>query len=540
MLVLVTDDQTVEQMRAMPRVQALLADAGTTFEQAVVNYPLCCPSRATLLTGQFAHNHGVLSNSAPLGGYGRLPKHNSLPLWLQRGGYRTIHLGRTLNLYGWGNPYAIPPGWNEWYTPVGSHAFRYWGYTINENGLLATYGADEDPLGYQTDFLARRGADIISRVAPLPTPFFLLVSFLAPHTGRPSEPGDPTLLGTPAVAPRHRGAFANERLTRHPSFDEADVSDKPVHIRNRTPIPPEYQHAMEAAWKQELESLLAVDEGIALIVEQLAAAGELDNTVVFFTSDHGFFHGEHRIRAGKGLPYDPALRVPLIVRGPGVPAGERRRQLVSNADIAPTILDAAGVEPGRRQDGRSLFPLLADKRLEYGRDILIEGSLQGAVRPTWAGLRTYRYQYVQHENGERELYDLERDPHQLQSLHDDPRYAEVRGILRRRLARLRDCLGEDCYEPPRLRIRVKPGRCAPPRFRAELVGSGVRVTRRVEYYIKRARVGRSRRAPFARRPWRSGVRPKKGFVLRARAHTLDGRVVTVDRELRACPRGRSR
>jgi hypothetical protein len=313
------------------------------------------------------------------------------------------------------------------------------------------------------------------------------------------------------------------------------VSDKPVHIRNLTPLPPERQHSIAAAWKQELESLLAVDEGIALIVDRLAATGELDDTLILFTSDHGFFHGEHRIPAGKALPFDPALRVPLIMRGPGVPVGERRRQLVTNADIAPTILAAAGVEPGRRQDGRSLFPLLEDKWLEYGRDILIEGSLQGAARPSWAGLRTYRYQYVEHESGERELYDLKHDPHQLQSLHDDARYADVRGILRRRLARQRDCLGEECYEPPQLRIRVEPRPCTPPRFRVELVGSGVPVTRRVEYFIKRARVARTRHAPFARRAWRRHVRPDRDFALRAQAHTLDGRVVTLDRELRACP-----
>ena len=194
------------------------------------------------------------------------------------------------------------------------------------------------------------------------------------------------------------------------------------------------------------------------VLRALRAAGELDDTLVIFTSDNGFFHGEHRVQSGKVLPYEPSIRVPLLIRGPGVPRGAHRHQLVTNADLAPTILDAADARPGRVQDGRSLFPLLRDThRREWGRDLLIEGGDGGANQ--FDAIRTYRYVFVQYVNGEQELYDLKRDPFQLQSLHADPRYAAVKAELARRLGALAVCAGKGCRARPdaKLHVRAKRG-----------------------------------------------------------------------------------
>ncbi len=510
-LVLMTDDQTLESMRVMPNVRDLLARRGTTFTRSFVSFSLCCPSRATFLTGQYAHNHGVLGNKPPIGGYGKLDTSNYLPLWLQRAGYRTIHLGKFLNGYGRDRPATeVPPGWNEWYASVDPSTYRFWGYTLNENGLLNTYGVGRNPIFYSTDYYSQRAVDLIARNAPRKQPFFLSVAFLAPHAGAPREPDDPRGIGTPAVAPRHRDRFAGTPLPSSPAYNEADVSDKPAYIRALPRIGPGRAAQIQENYEQRLESLLAVDEGIARILGALRTAGELDDTLVIFTSDNGFFHGEHRVQNGKVLLYEPSIRLPLILRGPGVPEDAHRGQLVTNADLAPTILDATGAQPGRTEDGRSLFELLRDPGREWGRDLLIEGG--GAPgKGEFDALRTYRYLYAEYSNGDRELYDLDRDPYELQSRHADRAYASVRKKLARRLASLKNCAGSSCRTGPRVRLRVRG--CT-----ARVSGSGLE---RVNFHSDRR--SRDRRAPFRA--------VAAGRKLRARVRTLDGRVVTLDRRL---------
>ncbi len=251
---------------------------------------------------------------------------------------------------------------------------------------------------------------------------------------------------------------------------------------------------------------------MAAIMAALRAEGELDDTLIVFTSDNGYFYGEHGIQNGKVLAYEPSIRVPLVLRGPGVPAGARRRQLVTNADLAPTILAAAGGVPGKVQDGRSLFPLLDDPGLEWGRDLLVEGAA-GLNQPAYDALRTYRYTFVEYTTGERELYDLERDPFQLQSLHADPAHAEVQEELARRLARLRDCAGTDCWAAPRLRLTLRS-------CRARVLGPA----------IERASFRSGRRVNDRRPPFSARV---AGARVRVRVRTLDGRVRTLDRVLPA-------
>jgi N-acetylglucosamine-6-sulfatase len=444
-VVLMTDDQTLRSMRAMPRTRALIGDQGARFANSFVSNPRCCPSRATFLTGQYSHNNGVFTNGPPLGGWQRLRgTTNWLPTWLQAAGYRTVHTGKFLNHYGLDDPTEIPPGWDEWYGTIDPTTYRYYGYTVNENGELRTYGRDHDPRYYSTDFAARRAVGIVERLAPAAQPFFLSVAFLAPHTGGPHEPGDPSGLGTPAIAERHRGAFAHLALPRGGAFDEADVSDKPPFLR-RPRLRARAAANIEALYRQRLESLIAVDEAVEQIVAALRDSGELENTLIVFTSDNGYMAGEHRLPHGKAKAYDPSIRVPLMVRGPGVPAGSRPRQMVVNADLAPTILDAARATAGRVLDGRSLLPLTRDPALGRHRPVLVEIAKGAGLKTT--AIRTRRWLYAAHANGTSELYDMAADPHQLRSLHAAPDLAGVRAELAGRLAALRRCSGPACRRP---------------------------------------------------------------------------------------------
>ena len=530
-LVVMTDDQTVESLRVMANVQRLLAERGTTFTNSFVSYALCCPSRATFLTGQYPHNHGVLGNQAPNGGFYKLDSSNTLPVWLQRAGYFTAHVGKYLNGYGTRNPREIPPGWNDWQGSVDPSTYRFYGYTINENGTPRAYG--NDPASYQADVYTEKALALIRARAPQTQPFFLSLAYLAPHSGGPREADDPANQATPVPAPRHRNRFASEPLPQPPSLNEADVSDKPAAMRSRPLVGPRRLAAIRENYRQRLESLLAVDEGVARIVGELERLGELDRTLIVFTSDNGFFHGEHRVPAGKVLLYEPSIRVPLIVSGPGAGRGRNSAVPVSNIDLAPTIAAVAGATPGRRLDGRSLLPLLRDPGIGWGRELLIERE-PGAAN--FAALHTPRYVYAEHASGERELYDLRIDPHELQSRHADPAYDALRARLARRLADLRRCVGDACRRGPLLALGVRAASpCVRSRFTVSLAGPESALVVRAEFSV-----GGVRRAVDVARPhqrsFTSRVLLPRRFttLVRARAFLADGRVVTYDRRVRRC------
>jgi N-acetylglucosamine-6-sulfatase len=540
-LLLMTDDQTVESMRVMPEVQRLLADQGTTFDNSFVDFSLCCPSRATAFTGQYAHNHHVKGLAPPLGGYTKLDTSNWLPLWLQQAGYRTMHLGKFLNGYGSQNPdpHEVPPGWDVWQGSIDPSTYDYTHFTLNENGTLVDYGGPDEPGVYQTDMYAERASELIERYGGSPQPFFLSVGFLAPHHGGPMELDDPPGLRTPAVAPRHQNAFASQLLPMPPSFNEFDVSDKPGAVRGRPLLIPERIASIQEEYQQRLESLLAVDEAVTRITAALDRTGELDRTLIIFTSDNGFLHGEHRISTGKVFVYEPSIRVPLIMRGPGVPRGEHRQQLVENTDLSPTILDAAGGIPGLPQDGRSLFPLLRDGGLEWGRDLLVEGR---ATALSFRALRTPRFLYARYASGTRELYDLLRDPDELDNRARDPRYKLLRRELAKRLERLRLCQGGACSAAPRLAMRLRPaGGCVPGSLHVSVVGRDRKRVRRVTFYAGGRRVGVARPVGIARTSRRvqrlirtPHLRAGRRFKLRARVTLDDGQLLTVDRIRRTC------
>ncbi len=528
-LVLMTDDQTLESMRVMTNVNTLLAARGTTFTNNFASFPLCCPSRATFITGQYGHNHTIMGNAAPTGGYDKLaPTHaNTLPGWLRQAGYQTVHIGKYLNGYGRARPTEVPAGWAEWYGSTDPSTYRFYNYTLNENGRLVTYGAGA--ANYQTDVYGRKAVDVIRRLAPAPQPFFLSVAFLAPHSGGPRDADDPANQATPSPAPRHRNRYAAEPLPAPPSLNEADVSDKPAGIRNRALIRPARLNGIRENYQQRLESLLAVDEAIRDIVAALEATGELSRTLIVFTSDNGFFHGEHRVPSGKVLVYEPSVRVPLILRGPGVPAGIKRTNLAANVDLAATILDAANARPGRRLDGRTLLPFARDSLVRSGRDILLETTGYSAIR-------TPRHVFVQHTSGEQELYDLTADPHQLQSLHADPRFASLKTDLGARLTRLRACAGDACRRGADLRLssRYRRGRagCVRSIVRLRIAGSAASRISSVSFYRGRTRIRRDSRAPYT-----ASISPRRlrtRTLVRAVVTLRDSRSQSLDRPLRAC------
>jgi N-acetylglucosamine-6-sulfatase len=434
-LVLETDDQTLADMSVLPKTRALIGDRGTTFTNSFVSYSLCCPSRSTLYTGQYAHNHGVLSNKLPTGGFTRLDTSNWLPLWLQAAGYRTMHVGKFLNGYGKDAPPTVPPGFEDWNGFVDPSTYSYYGYTVDENGVLRTH-----PGVYSTHFITAKANELIAAAAPGSRPFFMSVAWVAPHSGAPRDPDDPPGLATPSPAPHYANVFASAPLPRPASFNEVDISDKPLALQARPRFGPQRIAGIQEAYQQRLESLLSVDDAVASIVAHLRSVGELDNTLILFTSDNGFFAGEHRVATGKVLVYEPSIRVPLLMRGPGVPRAAKATQLVSNADLAPTILDAADATPGRVEDGRSLLELVRDPGVQWGRELLLEAG-SAAQGLTLHGLRNYRYKYVEYADGESELYDLERDPDELTSLHADPALAGLRSRLAARLHALETCAG---------------------------------------------------------------------------------------------------
>jgi N-acetylglucosamine-6-sulfatase len=539
-VVLMTYDQTLASLPVMQQTNQLLGQQGTVFEQAIATFPLCCPSRATALTGQYAHNHGVLSNKAPFGGHRRLDHANSLPVWLQSAGYRTMHVGRYLNGYEYVD--GIPPGWSDWYASPHSAAFNYARWRVNENGALIQYPVADHPGEYLTDFQGRRARELIERAAPGEQPFYLQVWFVAPHRAGPRDPDDPTTQGTPSPAPRHRDMFAAATMPRPPSFDEANMYDKPQEVYDRPRLSPAIQAGIEENWRQELESLQAVDEAVAGIVDTLARTGELDNTLIVFTSDNGYMHGEHRAKAEKVLLYEEAIRVPLLMRGPGVPHGFADPRPVANIDLVPTILDATGVAPGRFMDGRSLLDQVADRTAWSGRDILIEnGRGANSVGP-FRAIRTNRFVYAQYINtGEYELYDLDRDPYQLRSVDGSDRYAAVQRDLASRLRRLRSCAGAGCQRGPSLKLRIRssgrplsPGACPRGDIRLRLGGRDRQRVTEAEAFVGHRRIATVEGPPISKRIHRPRVRPGRRYRLRVQAELRDGRIYTLDRRLRAC------
>ena len=444
-LVIETDDQTVESMKVMQNVNTLIGAQGATFANSFVNFSLCCPSRSTFLTGQYAHNHRVLSNSGPEGGFQRfesLHATDNLAVWLRHAGYYTALVGKYLN--GYNNKPPKPPGWSEWHA-VAPDDQRVYDYTINNGGVVTKRG--HDSADFKQDFLTDKAVNFIGRRAPKPQPFFLWLTYTAPHIALGSSPRPPSdCEAAPQPAPRYAHAFDSAPLPMPPNFNEADVSDKPAAIR-ALPLLNDAQIAdIRRKYRCQLESLLAVDDGVGKVVDALQAKDALDNTLIIYTSDNGYFNGEHRIPKFKNHGYEESIRVPLEMRGPGIPQGVTVNPLVINADLAPTIVEAANADPGLTMDGRSLLPIVRHPGITGDRELLIERPPEASRPnvPSFEAIRTRRYLYSEHSTGEVELYDLRNDPFELQSLQDDPAFNQVKERLSKELHQLQDCAGSGC------------------------------------------------------------------------------------------------
>lgn len=439
------DDATADDVAAMPAVQSLLADQGANFTNAYVPFPECCPSRATLLTGRYPHNHGVLDSRLPDGGFATFDDRATLGTWLDAD-YRTGLIGKYLNGYGSnGSSTYVPPGWDYWAAPFGgTDVFDYLDRTLNVNGTLTPFRNY-----YATALYGDLTREFLADAATGDEPFALLTNFIANHGGKPNEAGDPSLT-SPYVHPDYQDTVLPS-LPDDDSINEADVSDKPGYVSRREPLTRDRLAEIAEVHAQRQEALRSADEEIAATVEAMDAAGVLDSTYIVLMSDNGYMEGQHRISHGKSVPYQPAVRMPLIIRGPGIAPGTTVDALVGEPDIAPTILSLLGqtkAQTGPDLDGRNLLPLIQGTEQPTDRPILLEignvetdpgnKTLRGVVTP--GGWKFVDYV----TSGEDEMYDLRLDPYEQDNLYGSARFAQ-RGLqLRQLLDDYVDCAGRDC------------------------------------------------------------------------------------------------
>ena len=490
LLFILTDDLDFAEVAFMPYVNRLIKAQGVSFENYFASASLCCPSRATTLRGQYAHNTGVLNNgegSDQRGGFAAAQKNgleaSNLGAWLQAGGYHTALIGKYLNGYPGSNKLTyVPPGWTTWISPSAGTPYSNYDYTLNENGQLQGYG--NQPKDYGTDVYAAKTVEVIRQSAAVKQPFFIYFAPLAPHV--------PDI---PAV--RHLGLFPEAKVPRNAAYNEQDVSDKPAFVRSRPLMSPTLQEEIDELYRRRLQTLQAVDEAVAQFVRVLRETGQLDHTYIIFTSDNGYHLGQHRLPAGKRAAYETDIHLPLFVRGPGVPKNVVRSTIFGNVDLAPTIAELAGVTPPAFVDGRSFRPFLQAKppavktRAAYllehwgegkplpekelkgineprdhdrytapakahpfilknivPKGLRLPGVLPEAREiPNFSGLRTPRYTYVSYKTGEQELYDLRRDPLQLSNLATSSNPAPPTQLLKRlneRTRQLASCKASVC------------------------------------------------------------------------------------------------
>jgi N-acetylglucosamine-6-sulfatase len=441
---ILTDDLDLKSISVMPKLKSLMIDRGVSFANYFVTYPLCCPSRASILRGQYPHNTQVLGNRPPLGGFQKFvetgAERSTVATWLHAAGYRTGYFGKYLNGYPEGNAQThIPPGWDIWNSPAGGRPYSNFNYRMNENGRLVSYG--DRPEDYMTDVLARKAGEFIRQSAQANRSFFIHLSTYTPH-------------GPATPAPRHADSFAGVTAPRPPSFNETEVSDKPEWLRARVPLTDRQIGRIDDLYRRRLQTLLSVDDLIGTLVDTLRATGRLQQTYIFFTSDNGFHLGEHRLPQGKNTAFEEDIRVPLIVIGPGVAEARTIEHLAMNIDLAPTWTAIAGATMPAFVDGRSLLSLLsaAPPRVDTWRQmVLIEHysptragrRARAAAIPDYHALRVKDFSYVEYATGERELYDLRSDQYQLQNVYQTADRGLV-ATFSARLAALKRCTGASC------------------------------------------------------------------------------------------------
>jgi N-acetylglucosamine-6-sulfatase len=484
-VMVMADDMRTDDLRFMPSVRRLLVGTGLTFRNSFSPYPLCCPARASFLTGRYAHNHHVFSHKSPYG-FRAFDDSRTLATALHGAGYNTGFIGKYLNGYGAQRSLVtgensfryVPRGWSDWYgavsRPPGSRytaggTYNYTHTIFNVNGRI-----DDTHRGqYQTNVIGSFARKLVGKYHRSTKPFFLYVSAVAPHFGAPYEKGDPIhvrradgsrfRLATPARPVSVRGRF-NKVIPRASGLpvdggsSEADVSDKPRPMNRVADLSSAERSAVRNLTRQRAEALFVLDQQVARLVARLKSTGEYANTVFMFTSDNGYFLGEHRQRQGKIKPHEPSLRVPFVVAGKGVPHGERFDP-VTTPGVTATIAQLAGVR--RRMpfalDGFSVVASMSADR-GWRVPVVTEGMVGGSTFPAQAalkasgfhdarntiGIRTGRWKYVRYSTGQAELYDLDADPNELRNVITDPRLDDVRAALQRLWLDYKDCLGRTC------------------------------------------------------------------------------------------------
>lgn len=458
-VLIMTDDMALSDLEQMPRTRRLLGGRGMTFTEGLAPNPVCCPARASVLTGMESHNNGVWSNKAPHGGYGSLTEGTRLPEWLQEAGYRTAFLGKHLNNFT-SSSAEQERGWDVLDALVrGVYAYR--SFTTWDNGRLHAVRR-----GYVTDHLSRATGKAIRRFdRDDAAPFFLWAGHVAPHAARPRTclAGDCWRLPIPASEDKGDFAGVTSPTRSLPSYNHKNGLDKPPFLR---PLRRQSRHDIDDRHQRRIESLQSVDRSVAETVRQLRESAELRRTMLVFTSDHGYLLGQHRY-VGKRLPYEESLRVPLLVRAPGVPPGATSDQLTTSVDLNRTIVELAGAESPHALDGVSMLPALAGGEgarsvtlLQSGATVAYEGdgsTLGGEPADhgwLYRGYRDERYTYVRYPDpsGEstqtfEELYDRWVDPYQLSNKVGSDAYEEVLARARKRAQQLATCAGSQCHPP---------------------------------------------------------------------------------------------
>ena len=470
LVVIMTDDQSASTMteRYMPHTFDLLVEPGTVFTDFIASTPICCPARANFYTGQYAHNNGVFQNEP---GYdGLIGKENVLPAWLRETGYRTALVGKFMHGYEDAvDPASTPaPGYTDWF---GMLVNSYYRYVVSDDGVPMRFGGA--PQDYATSVINRRAVDLIDEYAEGDAPFFMHVAHVAPHSHRTKGS---VCDKSAQPAPRDVGRYSRAIFPKPPppSFGEADVFDKPSFIDRLRPLTNADVSELRRKYRCRAASLRQVDRGVKAIVEALDETGELSNTVIVLTGDNGYFVGEHRLRRGKGLPYEESIVQPLVMRVPSRyltddQAVQQVPEVVANIDLAPTLLEFARAEPCtadgdcRTLDGRSLVPLLEGKRAAFERrGVLVEyraphgsgGRRAEGGACVYAAIRTEealyaRYTVIENDAGtcvtdlEVEHYDLRTDPFEVDNLFPaaTAELEREEDALRARLSALTRCGG---------------------------------------------------------------------------------------------------
>lgn len=415
-VVVMTDDQRFDMQWAMPIVTERLAARGAVFERAYASTPLCCPSRVSMYSGGKARNTNVLGNFAPNGGFTRFNDANTIPVLLQRAGYRTGFIAKYVNDYADEGAGEIPPGWSSFQASVElglDWASATW---VDGSSGPDARGAPSPifyEAGYLTDVTFAKAAAFVEQSGS--EPFYLLVHPTSPHD--PSYP-----------AKEDAGLFLDYVL-RRPNHLEEDRSDKPAYVQELAPLGKEDVAKLDESVVLTLQCLQSIDRGVGRLLDAIDAAGAAHRTMVVFLSDNGYSFGEHGTQ-GKGLAYEESSKIPLIVYLPGAKPQTVDALSVATLDVPATILSLTGVDGPH--DGRDLLPLLRGEEWERPQEIVLEA--WPSTANTWAALITDDgYKMVRHETMETELYDLVADPYEMDSLHADPAYLGVSADLLARL-----------------------------------------------------------------------------------------------------------